>query len=800
MSRKGGAGRGGRSLRSTLRVTAAGALVAAAAAAAVYFGWYRAPDNTTAAAGALADAPTFVGSSVCGSCHTAEFKDWQGSHHQLAMQPATPASVAADFGGVKVVDGGATTEFSRDGDRFMVRTTGADGKLHDYPIKYTFGVYPLQQYLIEQPGGRLQAFGIAWDSRPRAAGGQHWFALNPGASADPSSPLHWTGIDQTWNFRCAGCHSTDVRKQYDPQTRSYATTFSEVSVGCEACHGPGSAHVAWARNPAGFAGTNRGLTIALDERDGVTWQHDPATGEPRRSKPRTGERELQMCARCHALSAPIHEDFVHDQPLGNDYRVALLDETNYFSDGQIKGEVYEYGSFIQSHMFKAGVTCSDCHRPHTATLRAQGNALCTRCHLAKRYDSVEHFHHPVGSVGAQCVSCHMPNRTYMRVDVRHDHSFRVPRPDLSVALGTPNACNACHADKTPQWAVDSIESWHKSVGGGLQQFARAIEAGRVGAPGAEAHLRKLFEDRDQPAIARATALTLLARLGVSVDAGLIGAAADSNSPLIRRAAAQLLPGAYPAASLPAMHSLLEDPVRAVRIAAAESLAAAKDVTSTRELAAAYSAAAADYVNARQLNADRPEAHLSLADFFARRGERGRVEPELLTALSLDPTFTPAAVNLADLYRARGRDDEAETVLRTALQRSPDDADVRFAFGLLQVRQRHKAAALDSFAAAVRLAPSNPRYAYVYAIALNDAGKSAAAVDVLERSVERNPYHRQSLAALAALSARAGDQVKALKYKRRLKQLEQPPVAGSYCPLPSQQQSDAAVDGGYCPLP
>jgi hypothetical protein len=161
---------------------------------------------------AMLAPPTFVGAKACGECHQAEFKRWNGSHHQLAMQAATDATVLADFNNTKFANGGVTSFFFKSAGKFMVRTDGPDAALHDYEIKFTFGVFPLQQYLVAMPGGRLQALGIAWDSRPREVRGQRWLFLYPNPKLRPSDPLHWTGIDQTWNYMCADCHSTNVRK------------------------------------------------------------------------------------------------------------------------------------------------------------------------------------------------------------------------------------------------------------------------------------------------------------------------------------------------------------------------------------------------------------------------------------------------------------------------------------------------------------------------------------------------------------------------------------------------------------
>lgn len=689
------------------------------------------------------------------------------------MQPATDATALGDFSHASFSDAGEGAVFFRNQGRYMVRTKGPDGKLHDYQLKYTFGLFPLQQYLIELSRGRLQAFTVAWDSRPRAAGGQRWFSLYPGPKA-PSDSRRWIAIDQNWNSMCADCHSTNVRKNYHPQSRSYATTYAEIDVGCEACHGPGSAHLAWARLPLRQRRLqpDEGLTVALNERRGISWTIDPTTGEVRGSRPPGARREIGVCARCHSRRSQIREDYVHGQPLGDDYRVALLEESLYFPDGQIEGEVYEYGSFIQSRMFHEGVTCSDCHNPHSAAPRAAGNALCTQCHQANRYDSPRHHFHAAGSAGSRCVECHMPTRTYMLVDRRRDHSLRVPRPDLSLALGTPNACNQCHSDKSAKWAAGQVIKWYGANAAGFQKFGEALQAARLGAPQAPSLLRTLVADSQQPAIARATALVEL-RNFQGPEADLLQKSAADPSSLVRRAAAETLSVSDPPADPATILRLLDDPDRAVRIEAAQSLAGVARAALPATVVGPLEHASAEYLKAQQLNADRPEPHLDLAIFFARQGDIARARTELTIALAIDPAFSPAAVNLADLFREAGHDDKAESILREAMRHAPDDASLHYALGLLKVRQKHRAQALDLLAAATRLDPSNPRYAYVYAIALNDTGATNAAIETLERSLALNPYHRDSLAALVSFCERAGDHAKALQYARLLDELTPP---------------------------
>jgi len=478
-----------------------------------------------------------------------------------------------------------------------------------------------------------------------------------------------------------------------------------------------------------------------------------------------------MCARCHARRAQIHEDYVHGQPLGDDYRVALLDSDLYFPDGQIKSEVYEYGSFIQSRMFHAGVTCSDCHEPHGQKVRADGNNLCLQCHLSQKYDSPKHHFHRVGTAGARCVECHMPTRTYMVVDARRDHSIRIPRPDQSVKLGTPNACNQCHGDKSAEWASDALSKWYPHPPDGFQRFAEALHVGEEGGPGAQRALERLGADSSQPAIARASALSLLAGYAPApADLSRRSAFVD-DSALVRRAAIQSLSESNVDEGAAALAPLLHDPVRAVRIETANLLAGAPPNFFPGDLAGAFARATGEYIAAQELNADRPEARLSLGALLLRQRKFDRAEAELKSALALDPSFAPAAVNLADLYRALGREAEGDALLRAALQRSPDNAVLLHALGLSMVRQKQNEKALGFFAAAWRVEPANARYAYVYAVALNDAGRTNAAIETLLSAIKVHPYDRDSLAALVSLCNRMGEPAKASIYAGRLAQLE-----------------------------
>jgi predicted CXXCH cytochrome family protein len=691
---------------------------------------------------------TFVGEAACASCHVAEAASWQGSHHQLAMQPASDSTVLGDFRDASFTYGGLVSRFFRRDGAFMVRTDGQDGKLADYAITYTFGVSPLQQYLVSFPGGRMQALPIAWDTRPRAEGGQRWFHLYPGEHVTFEDELHWTRAAQNWNLQCAACHSTDLHKNYSTATRTYRTSWSDVNVACEACHGPGSRHVEWAAKHATARGAGRarnsieatamGLLVALDERRDVTWARDAATGLPRRSRPRATDTEIEACARCHASRTRMFDDDPPGSPLLASHLPALLVAGRYHADGQVDGEVYEYGSFLQSRMYHEGVTCSDCHDPHRLSLRAEGNALCLTCHDTARYDTVTHHHHANGSPAAQCVTCHMPEKTYMVVHPRRDHSMRVPRPDVADSLGTPDVCASCHAGKPAAWALAQLRAWYGHAPEGFQRFAGALGSGQAGGVDARTRMLALATDPSQPAIARATAASALGEWADPASVNTIRAMLSEPDPLLRLGAV-LGAGNLPQALRPdLLAGALGDSVRVLRALAGGALAGLPSDRVPAGATAGLERAKAEYVAAETENSDQPFGLVNLGNFLLAEGDAAGAERAFRGALEIDPDWIPAYANLADLLRGANRDAEGETLLRAGLARRPGAAALHHALGLCLVRLQHRDAALVELGRAATLAPDDPRFALAYAVGLSDAGRTAEALAVVERALRRSP--------------------------------------------------------------
>ena len=729
--------------------------------------------STDGAPSGAAETVQFVGSASCAQCHPREHVEWQTSQHAAAMLEASDKTVLGQFDGSTFAHAGVTSTFYKKDNKFWVQTDGPDGKLADFEIRYTFGLSPLQQYLIEMPKGRLQALGIAWDARPKEAGGQRWFPLYPDRKLASGDPLHWTGIDQNWNYQCAFCHSTNLKKNYDPASASFHTSWSEISVGCEACHGPASHHVAWAAKTGDwqrFDGPGKGFAVSLDERKGVEWAMTPS-GTAARSQPRKTSKEIEVCAACHARRQQFSDDLPGAHTFLDVFRPALLEPGLYHADGQQHDEVYNYASFLESRMHAAGVTCSDCHNPHTLKLRAPGNAVCAQCHSPATFDTAAHHHHPAGSKGAECAACHMPTTTYMVVDPRHDHSIRIPRPDRTYFLGTPNACNQCHSDKTASWASDAIKSWHPSPKLGYQTFAEAFDLADRAAPGAQPALIKIVEDASQSAVARASAIARLGRFPSAKSLAAIAQALKDADPSVRVAAVAAVTDADPQVRLALLLPLLADEVRVVRMDAARALAGEAEQHLSSEDRKRFVTALDEYVAGQRFNVERPEAQLNLANLHLARGQVGEAEADLLKAIEIDPTFVPAPITLAELRHSQGQESAAEEVLRVALKRNPDAAPLLHALGLSLVRQKRTEEALDKLREAARLAPEHARFAYVAGVALHDTGKAAEGTQLLQEALSRHPYDREILYALATYDIQSGQYSSALQRAELLRELE-----------------------------
>jgi len=569
----------------------------------------------------------------------------------------------------------------------FILALGPQGALAEYAVTDVFGIDPLQQLVVDIGGGRKQVTTVAWDpSKSR------WFETQPGLRLDHTDELHWSQPAHNWNMMCAECHATGLRRNYDAASNTFSTTAHRFDVGCQACHGPGSRHVEAMRS--GDASSGSKLVVDLSSSSRI---------------------QTETCGRCHSRRASLGDGYDLRHSLHDDYLVSRLDEDLYYPDGQIKDEVYVYGSFLQSRMHAVGMRCTDCHDPHTARPKIAGDALCVTCHNTgapaasdhidvsqlqrKRYDDPSHHHHPIGKGAPACVDCHAPTTTYMVVDPRHDHSFRIPRPDLSVRLGTPNACTNCHADRSAAWATAQVDAWYGPEH--PWHYGEAIAAGRAGSDNAPTLLRRVIDDPRQPAIVRATAIDLLGRYsGPDVRQALRANLTDPD-PMVRTAAVSAHEPLDPTTTQYLL-DLLSDPIRSVRFAVVQTA----DLTSaTPQL----SNAIAEYEQGQKLVGGLGNGALNLGSLRQRQERLQEAETLYRQALRENPHFTPAAVNLADVVRHRD-EVEAESIVRRAIEQQPDEAVLYYALSLSLIRQRRLLEARSAMATAVRLAPQVSSYA------------------------------------------------------------------------------------------
>lgn len=695
----------------------------------------------------------FVDNRQCLECHADQAQQWRGSNHARAMEPASAQSVRGRFDGAEFRHQGVTSRFFQRDGKFMVRTDGPDGKLADFEVAWTFGVAPLQQYLIAQPGGRLQALQVAWDDVRK-----RWFHLLPHEKSVPGDVLHWTGRYQNGNTMCITCHTTGFEKRYDAATDSFDSRWKESNVSCQACHGPGQRHVEWARlkastdtTPPVPPGTHYGLNLALSKA--------------------TASQQVQVCASCHSRRIELTAMPVAGVPLLDQHQTMSLTEGLYHADGQQLDEVFVYGSFRQSKMYQKGVACSDCHNPHTGKLKLPGNATCLQCHgpapnsrfptAAGRYDSPAHHFHAADSAGAQCVACHMPPKTYMQIQPRADHSMRVPRPDLSVSLGVPNACTSCHADKPAQWAADRVAQWYGEKRRREPHYGEVFAAARRG-QAVDPALAALAADPKMPAIVRATSL------GAMRQGGAPAAVAATRDPddAVRVAAAENLQGAPAEQRIAALGPLLRDPVRAVRIAAARSLSSLPADRFDPATRAALARAIDEFIEVQKLSLDMPGARLNLATMLASTGQTGPAEEHYLAALRIDPDFTPARANLAQLYNGLGRNADAIAVLQEGLRREPRIGELQYSLGLALAEENRLPEAVTALGKAAELLPGRARVHLNHGLALQRLGRGPQAVRALTRSAELDPADPTPAQALAVHYLQARQPQPALEWTRR----------------------------------
>ena len=711
-----------------------------------------------------ADAPGFVGSQACGACHATQFQAWSSSDHSWALRTPTAESVLGDFEDARLEHNGLTSRFFQRDGRYFVETDGADGKLETFQIRYVVGVAPLQQYLVELDRGRLQALDIAWDTV-----GKRWFHLYPNEDVSAGNGLHWSGPYKNWQARCAVCHQTDFRKNYDAQARSYHSEWSELTVGCEACHGPGEAHVDWAQRapaavPFEFAGV-----------DAHGWMHPSGIGKQ--------AMEADMCGPCHSRRQALGPDSALPQAsFGDHYALSVLEDRLYFPDGQQRDEVYILGSFLQSKMHQKGVTCTSCHDPHSGGLLANGNAVCTQCHnetgraefptlKLRVFDAPSHHHHTQGSEGAQCVGCHMPMRDYMVIDGRRDHLFRVPDPLLSQKAGSPDACLSCHSGQTAEWAAGEIRQWAPDRVPSALAYGEAFAiARREGMDrGALERLVAIAQDTAQPAIARATALHEMADLADGATVASLADLLSDKSELVRQAAIRLWRRAPVADRVGRLQPLLGDPVASVRVTAALELSSVAPDDLPAEQRAALEAALGELKASMAANADFPEGQMAIGGLAMTMRNWDAAQAAFAEATLMDPQLVDAWLIRARIAEALGHVSEATAILADARTRNPGQSSIATRLAQMLMSQDRLDEAIPVLRDVVASDPASQDARITLALALLRAGDLASAESEIRVLRAASPDRAEGLLLLALWQVASGDLAGARETVREITQ-------------------------------
>lgn len=710
--------------------------------------------------------PSVLAQQQCQRCHQDQVQDWQESHHFRAMNSATREFIAADFANQRIAFEDQVLIPSREGHDFVLRYEYSDGSSASKKIYYTFGFHPLQQYLVRGERGDYQFIPLAWDNRDKEQGGQRWFVLHP--EQRKIDEFHHTQMGQNWNHMCADCHSTGFQKAFNPESNRFNSSYSAINVSCAACHGDSKQHLVWAGGDKGLKnkGFDRDITIqvALFTQDADS--NMIPIGE------QTSSQQIEVCATCHSRRSQLAERDP-DKSFYDLFRPALLSPELYHVDGQIFDENYVWGSFLQSKMFTAGVTCSNCHNPHSGKLKFSGNQTCTQCHTQSEFDTPIHHGHKNDTVGSKCVDCHMPATTYMQVDPRRDHSLRVPRPDLTIKTQAPNACNSCHEDKSPQWAVNAIKSWHPdSATMTDEHFSLAFHAADRRLPNASQLLTRIAQSSQYNDIIRASALVRMAGYPDQNTFVAISRAVRDDEQLKRLGAITAAQGFLLAQRYTLLRPLLEDPRLSIRSEAARSIAAMLNVPFPDNLKgkerATLESALEEYRQTELFNAERGSSHTNLGNLALALGQPKQAREHYMSAIEVEPVYMPAYVNLADNHRRSGAEPKAREVLQQALKVEPTSAAVHYALAMSWVRSKDRQQAKHHLQIAAEYGSAD--HIYTYGLLLNEMGEVNEAIVQLEKAFALNTNNADLCYILTKLYLSQKNYSQALLSATRLQQL------------------------------
>ncbi len=550
------------------------------------------------------------------------------------------------------------------GGEFQMRDT-ATGKI--YTVAGVIGRKPLVQYLLKWSDGGLQTPSAAWDVQRK-----EWFDVfrddalqqERGAAVRKHGEWgHWTGRGMNWNSQCAWCHMSGFRKNYQVETDTFRSTWKEPGITCIQCH-----------KASDTPDAEDGCLVARADRQLTDAQHD------------------DNCASCHARREELTGDFSIGEAFDSHFRLELPKVPGVFHPNGLQlEEDYCETSFRLHRMGRTGVTCYDCHDPHSGklVLPAENDELCLQCHgnnqVINGVLAPQVSHNKLcGGKAMPCIECHMPKMTYMGRDARRDHALHWPDPRMSIELGVPNACLNCHKDKDHQWCMDYLEKRYKEerMGKYRQRFRAAGHA--MQGRGSLQELTAAYAAEEIPAW-RATLLGLMAQypLTPKVQALALGATQDSDA-LVRAAAAELLGGET-------ARKALADKTRSVRHAAGWRLfpqMSHKQVLAEMKETAGF-------------QADQPTGAMQLAMLAAAAGQPQQAELQYKRAIERDPASEVARMDYAVFLAQQNRPVDALAQMLACTREHPENAEAQYRLGLILIELKQYRPALRAMQKAVR---------------------------------------------------------------------------------------------------
>ncbi len=683
----------------------------------------------------------------CTECHAKEVEEWRASQHANANRLFDPKIDMAAFRPSRIfAANGIQTILRAENDTAALELTGPDGIKAIHHPEAVIGVTPLVQYLVPFPGGRLQVFNLAFDPQKK-----DWFDAQAPEVRLPEDWSHWQNRGMNWNTQCAFCHMTNLRKNYDSREDVYRTTWDAMGISCSQCHGPMAKHVA---EPKDKALLNK-MTV---------------------------QQMMDNCASCHARREVLTDTFHAGEKFSDHYRLSLPDLAGlYYPDGQVKEEDFEFGSFSMSRMGHKGVTCLDCHNPHSGKLRApvENNSICLTCHAppgqrgAILIDLASHSRHKAGTPGDRCVDCHMPQTRYMVRDPRRNHGFTIPDPVLTKELGVPNSCNRCHDDKSTDWAIETTTKWYgEKMERRSRQRARLISRAEKTDPKVLPELLTMAES-EEIAAWRSVLVSFLTpwtqQPGVLA---FLEKSLSHESPLVRSAAVRAISNAAEASKL--IKPLVDDPSRLVRLDAAWNLRGGRDRAHPgyRELL--------EYLEAI---CDQPAGALRQSQFALDEQRTDDALKWSARAAAWDQTSGAAHQLHALVLNSAGKRNEAAAALLRACEVEPTNAEHPFMLALLYGETGDPDKVIAQLKKAVAIDPAFARAWYNLGLALAQKEQLPDSIVALREAEKLLPDSAEIPYARATVHARAGQMDEAKKAATRARTLGYQPASQLLKQLP-----------------